>query len=82
MEEASLKAIAKWMNASITFQDIKLILKVYLMNRYDIKPSLADKCVEEMFLKAINIISLDMQEESKDEEKDDLSNYSDGFIGS
>ena len=45
------------------YKDIKSLLKNYIMNTYDIRPSLAEKTVEEMFKKGAEFIS---KEEQKD----------------
>lgn len=43
------------------YEDIKILLKNFLMNQYDIRPSLAEKTVDEMFRKATEYISLEEQ---------------------
>lgn len=43
------------------YEDIKILLKNFLMNQYDIRPSLAEKTVDEMFRKAAEYISLEEQ---------------------
>lgn len=48
------------------FDEIKILLKNFLMNQYDIRPSLADKTVEKMFVEAVNYISLEEQKENID----------------
>ena len=41
----------------MTYEDIKILLKTFLMNQYDIRPSLAERTVEEMFKKGVDYIS-------------------------
>lgn len=49
----------------MTYMEIKDILKRYLMETYDIRPSLAEKTVEVMFYKGADYIStMNMKEES------------------
>lgn len=43
------------------YEDIKILLKNFLMNQYDIRPSLAEKTVDKMFIKAAEYISLEEQ---------------------
>lgn len=43
--------------------DIRSLLKNYIMNTYDISPSLAEKAVEEMFKKGAEFISKEEQKE-------------------
>lgn len=43
------------------YEDIKIALKNFLMDQYDIRPSLAEKTVDEMFRKATEYISLEEQ---------------------
>ena len=45
------------------YEDIKGLLKNYLMNQYDIRPSLAEKAVEVMFVKGADYISIEEQRE-------------------
>jgi hypothetical protein len=47
----------------LKFDEIKILLKNFLINQYDIRPSLADKTVEKMFVEAVNYISLEEQKE-------------------
>ena len=43
--------------ARMKYEDIKILLKEFLMNQYDIRPSLAERTVEEMFKKGVDYIS-------------------------
>ena len=43
------------------YEDIKNLLKNFLMNQYDIRPSLAERTVDEMFRKGAEYISLEEQ---------------------
>ena len=45
------------------YTEIKSLLKTFLMNQYDIRPSLAEKAVEVMFLHVSEFISLEEQKE-------------------
>ena len=45
------------------YKDIKFKLKQFLMDNYDIRPSLSEKTVEEMFKKGAEFISLEEQAE-------------------
>lgn len=45
------------------YEDIKLKLKQFLMDNYDIRPSLSEKTVEEMFKRGTEFISLKEQAE-------------------
>ena len=49
------------------YKDIKIKLKQFLMNAYDIRPSLSEKTVEEMIKRGTEFISLEKQKESEDE---------------
>jgi hypothetical protein len=43
------------------YEDIKIALKNFLMDQYDIRPSLAERTVDEMFRKGVEYISLEEQ---------------------
>lgn len=43
------------------YEDIKALLKNFLMDQYDIRPSLAERTVNEMFMKGAEYISLEEQ---------------------
>lgn len=45
------------------YDEIKILLKNFLMNQYDIRPSLAERTVELMFTKGAEYISLEEQKE-------------------
>lgn len=45
------------------YEDIKALLKTFLMNQYDIRPSLAEKATEEMFKRGVDFISKEEQQE-------------------
>lgn len=47
------------------YEDIRFKLKQFLMNTYDISPSLSEKTVDEMFKRGTEFISLEEQEESE-----------------
>lgn len=47
------------------YEDIKIKLKQFLMESYDIRPSLSDKTVEEMFKRGLDVISFDQQTEKE-----------------
>ena len=47
------------------YEDIKSLLKNFLMNQYDIRPSLAERTVELMFTKGAEYISLEEQKEKE-----------------
>lgn len=49
----------------MNFIQLKELTKIYLMNEYDVRPSLAEKTVEVMFNKAAEYISLEEQREKK-----------------
>ena len=50
------------------YEEIKMLLKNYLMNQYDIRPSLAEKTVEKVFMEAANFISLEIQKDKNHED--------------
>lgn len=50
------------------YDEMKILLKNFLMNQYDIRPSLADKTVEKMFMEAVSYISLEEQKEKNHED--------------
>ena len=43
------------------YEDIKIALKNFLMDQYDIRPALAERTVDEMFRKGVEYISLEEQ---------------------
>ncbi len=45
------------------YEDLKKVLKDFLMNTYDIRPSLAESTVAVMFVAGVNYISEKEQEE-------------------
>ena len=49
----------------MNFIQLKKLTKIFLMNEYDVRPSLAEKTVEVMFNKAVEYISLEEQREKK-----------------
>lgn len=57
------------------YEDIKLLLKNYIMNTYDIRPSLAEKTVEEMFKKGEEFISKEEQKNIGDIDLSKVGNY-------
>ena len=50
---------------NITYKDIRFILKQYLMESYDIRPTLAEETIEEMFRRGTEFISLEEQAEKE-----------------
>lgn len=54
-------------NASY-YEDIRLKLKQFLMENYNINPSLSEKTIDEMFKRGTEFISLEEQKESEDKE--------------
>ena len=48
-------------DTDMKYEDIKNLLKNFLMNQYDIRPSLAERTVDEMFRKGAEYISLEEQ---------------------
>lgn len=48
-------------DTDMKYKDIKNLLKNFLMNQYDIRPSLAERTVDEMFRKGAEYISLEEQ---------------------
>ena len=48
------------------YEDIKFKLKQFLMDTYDIRPSLSEKTVEEMFKRGTEFISLEEQKEREE----------------
>lgn len=48
----------------MTYEEICKTLKTFLMYQYDIRPSLAEKTVGEMFKKGAEFISLEEQKTS------------------
>lgn len=53
------------------YEDIRSLLKNYIMDTYDIRPSLAEKTVEEMFKKGAEFISKEEQKEILEDGNDD-----------
>ena len=49
----------------MNFIQLKEVTKKFLMDTYDVRPSLAEKTVEVMFNKAAEYISLEEQKEKK-----------------
>ena len=47
------------------YTDIKSLLKTFLMNQYDIRPSLAERAVEVMFMRGAEFISLEEQKKKE-----------------
>ena len=47
--------------SNIKYEELKVLLKEFLMNHYDIRPSLAERTVDHMFLEAVNFISIEDQ---------------------
>ena len=48
------------------YKDVRFMLQNFLIFHYDIRPSLAEKTVDEMFKTCTQFISLEMQKESKE----------------
>lgn len=49
----------------MNFLQLKELIKIYLMETYDVRPSIADKTVEVMLNKGAEFISLEEQREKK-----------------
>lgn len=55
----------------MNYESITKLLANYIMNEYDIKPSLARETVNYMFLKAAEYISLEEEQINKKEESNE-----------
>ena len=57
------------------YEDIKSLLKNFIMNTYDIRPSLAEKTVEEMFKRGAEFISIEEQKNIVNTDYFKIGNY-------
>ena len=57
------------------YEEIRSLLKNYIMNTYDIRPSLAEKTVEEMFKKCVDFISIEEQKNNVNIDYFKVGNY-------